>query len=212
MRHVLGVFAAALCLIGAVPALSQTPPTPSAKGPDKATYITKEEIDLVNKTPGTDRNVKVVDIGSENFAVGIIHRGKTVNGVEADAQKLPPPPTPYPPCGKLIGNAPAGGRPGGITHDFQSEGYLITSGGGTMFTDGYLVNGRKLPLAELNGPTCIGLAYDVTVKTVKEGDVVIIPAGVVHGWIDIPDHVDYMSFRPSPGVLTAGWVHPALKH
>jgi len=23
--------------------------------------------------------------------------------------------------------------------------------------------------------------------------------------------VDYLSFRPSPGILTAGWINPALK-
>jgi hypothetical protein len=42
-----------------------------------ATYITKEEVDTVNKQPGVDRQIKVVDIGSENFAVGIVHRGAT---------------------------------------------------------------------------------------------------------------------------------------
>jgi hypothetical protein len=25
------------------------------------------------------------------------------------------------------------------------------------------------------------------------------------------DHVEYLSFRPSPGILTAGWAHPVLK-
>ena len=39
-----------------------------------ATYITKEEVDVVNKQPGTDRTIRVLDIGHENFAVGIIHR------------------------------------------------------------------------------------------------------------------------------------------
>ena len=42
-----------------------------------ATYITKEEVDIVNKQPGGDRQIKVVDIGHENFAVGIVHRGAT---------------------------------------------------------------------------------------------------------------------------------------
>jgi len=46
---------------------------------------------------------------------------------------------------------------------------------------------------------------------VKAGDIIIVPAGVVHGWLDIPEHVDYLSFRPSPGILTTGWVHPVLK-
>ena len=46
---------------------------------------------------------------------------------------------------------------------------------------------------------------------VKPGDIIIVPAGVVHGWLDIPDHVDYLSFRPSPGILTAGFTHPVLR-
>jgi quercetin dioxygenase-like cupin family protein len=51
----------------------------------------------------------------------------------------------------------------------------------------------------------------VVKKVVKTGDIVIIPAGVPHGWTDITDHVDYLSFRPSDHVLTAGYVHPSIK-
>src|SRR5213083_3573898 len=185
--------------------------------PTTATYITKEEVDTVNKNgQGIDRNIKVVDIGHENYSVGIIHRGKTVNGVAVPAAgaaagrgaAAAAAPTP---CGRQMATAPAGGTAGGITHDSQTEGYYIVSGGGTMFTDGYIVNGRHNPSPDLNGPTCGGMAYEVVKKTVKPGDIIIIPAGVVHGWLDIPEHVDYLSFRPSPGILTAGWVHPVLK-
>jgi hypothetical protein len=185
----------------------------AAAAPDKATYVTKEEIETVAKAyPNGDRNVKVVDIGHENFAVGIVHRGKTVNGQQLGPRTSAPlPPAAPEPCGRKMDQAPSGGRAGGITHDSQAEGYYITSGEGTMFTDGYIVNGRKLDLADLNGPTCLGVAYGTVVKAVKTGDVVIIPPGVVHGWLDIPDHVDYLSFRPSPGVLEAGWTSPALK-
>src|SRR3954469_15051069 len=42
-----------------------------------ATYITDEEVKQVNALPGIDRTIRVVDIGPENFAVGIIHRGAT---------------------------------------------------------------------------------------------------------------------------------------
>jgi mannose-6-phosphate isomerase-like protein (cupin superfamily) len=184
--------------------------------PATATYITKEEVDLVNSQgQGIDRNIRTVDIGHENFSIGIIHRGKTVNGVAvapantaAPARGAAAAPTP---CGRQMSSAPAGGTAGGITHDSQTEGYYIVSGGGTMFTDGYIVNGRKNPSPELNGPTCGGMAYEVVKKVVKPGDIIIIPAGVVHGWFDIPEHVDYLSFRPSPGILTAGYVHPVLK-
>ena len=200
--------------------------------PMTATYITKEEVDLVNsKGQGTDRNIRTVDIGHENFSVGIIHRGKTVDGVQVPAAgaaanaaggaarggagggaarggAAAPAPTP---CGRQMATAPPGGTNGGITHDSQTEGYYIVSGAGTMFTDGYIVNGRHNLSPDLNGPTCGGAAYDVIKKQVKPGDIIIIPAGVVHGWLDIPEHVDYLSFRPSPGILTAGFVHPVLK-
>lgn len=196
--------------------------TQGAKKSLTATYLTKEEIDIVNqKGQGTDRNIRVVDIGHENFSVGIVHRTKTVDGVMLPAAGAPargaapaaargaaPAPTP---CGRQMAAVPAGGSAGGITHDSQTEGYYIVSGGGTMFTDGYIVNGRHNLSPDLNGPTCGGVAYDVVKKVVKAGDIIIVPAGVVHGWLDIPEHVDYLSFRPSPGILTTGFVHPVLK-
>ena len=190
--------------------------------PTTATYITKEEVDIVNSQgQGTDRDIKVVDIGHENFSVGIIHRGKTVDGVAvpvagraanaAPAAGRGAAAAPAEPCGRQMATPPPGGSAGGITHDSQTEGYYIVSGGGTMYTDGYIVNGRHNPSPDLNGPTCGGMAHGVVKKVVKPGDIVIVPAGVVHGWLDIPEHVDYLSFRPSPGILTAGWVHPVLR-
>jgi hypothetical protein len=113
----------------------------------------------------------------------------------------------------MMATLPPGGTPGGITHDGQTEGYVIISGGGTMFTDGYIVNGRhnaQNSPGGPNGPTCGGMAYGVKKVTVKVGDVVVVPPGVVHGWADIPDHVDYLSFRPSQGVLQSGWVNPTI--
>ena len=181
--------------------------------PTTATYIMKEEIDKIGATEQSkstrDENVKVVGIGYENFAVGIVHRASTRTpapaGGGAAAQARP--------CGRTMATLPAGGTPGGITHDSQTEGYIITSGGGTMFTDGYIVNGRhndQDPQGGPNGPTCGGMAYGVKKVIVKVGDVVIVPPGVVHGWADIPDHVDYLSFRPSQNVMQAGWVNPTL--
>jgi mannose-6-phosphate isomerase-like protein (cupin superfamily) len=184
-----------------------------------ATYITKEEIDVVNKQPGGDRQIKVVDIGSENFAVGIVHRGATGaarggGGGNASRANVPPPE----PCGQRSETPPPAGTPSALTHDRQTEGYYIVSGGGTMVTGGHIVNGRRSApdsavTRELNGPSCSGpvVGADVVRRDVKVGDIVIFPAGTRHGWVNIPDHVDYLSFRPSPGVLTAGYVHPALK-
>jgi quercetin dioxygenase-like cupin family protein len=104
-------------------------------------------------------------------------------------------------------------------HDSQTETYVIVSGGGTLVTGGHILNGRKsAPDSEvtrvLNGPSCSGTIAgpDVVRKQVKTGDVIIIPAGVPHGWTDITDHVDYLSVRPDPDrVLAKDYVHPVLK-
>jgi hypothetical protein len=106
--------------------------------PTTATYITKEEVDTVNKNgQGIDRNIKVVDIGHENYTVGIIHRGKTVNGVAvpsgaAAANAAPATgraggaaaPAPEP-CGRQMATAPAGGTAGAVAE--HSDGGLGAS-------------------------------------------------------------------------------------
>ncbi len=187
-----------------------------------ATYITKEEVDTVNKQPGGDRQIRVVDIGHENFAVGIVHRGATgaaARGAGGGGGGAARANTPAPePCGDKSATPPPAGAPNGLTHDHQTEGYYIVSGGGTMVTGGRIVNGRRSApesavTRELNGPSCSGpvIGPDVVIRDVKVGDIIIIPPNTVHGWVNIPDHVDYLSFRPSPGVLTAGYVHPSLK-
>ena len=97
--------------------------------------------------------------------------------------------------------------------------YVVLSGGGTLVTGGHIVNGRKsAPDGEvtktLNGPSCGGIIAgdDVVKRVVGPGDIVIIPATVPHGWINITDHVDYLSVRPDPDrVLPAGYVNPAIK-
>jgi mannose-6-phosphate isomerase-like protein (cupin superfamily) len=187
-----------------------------------ATYITKEEVDTVNKQTGTDRTIRVLDIGHENFAVGIIHRGPTGGGGGAaagggGAGRGAGAAAPAEPCGEKASSPPPAGTPTGLFHDSQTEGYYIVSGAGTMVTGGHIVNGRKsaadAPVTTtLNGPSCSGsiMGSDVVLRDVKAGDIIIIPAGVPHGWTKIPDHVDYLSFRPSQRVLTAGYVHPSI--
>lgn len=217
MRRTMFYTLAALVVAGQAITLSQSKPT-------AATYITDEEVKAVNATPGIDRTIRVVDIGNENFAVGIIHRGASgaaaartgSAGAGAGAGRAAAAPAER--CGEQVSAAPPGAIPGGITHDSQTEGYVIVSGGGTLITGGHIVNGtRSAPdgavTKELNGPSCSGLMVgaDVVKRIVKTGDIIIIPAGVPHGWTDIGDHVDYLSLRPSNRVLQAGYVHPAIK-
>jgi mannose-6-phosphate isomerase-like protein (cupin superfamily) len=218
-KVILSVFAVPFILAPAV-MLAQAGMKPTA-----ATYITDEEVKTVNALPGIDRTIRVVDIGPENFAVGIIHRGATgaaargaaagaAGGGAAAGRGAA---APAEPCGEQS-TSPVTGTPGAIAHDQQTEGYLIVSGTGTLVTGGKIVNGRRSPPESevtkvLNGPSCSGTTTgaDVVKKVVKTGDIIIIPAGVPHGWSDIPEHVDYLSFRPSARVLEAGYTNPALK-
>src|SRR6478672_10041370 len=123
--------------------------TSAQQGSKPATYITKAEVDAVNATPGVDRTIRVVDIGHEHYSVGIIHRGATgaaarggaggggaaagggargaaaggaaaAGGGRGGAAPVP--------CGERTSTPPAPGGPSGISHDLQTEGYLIVSG------------------------------------------------------------------------------------
>src|SRR3954467_14886145 len=112
-----------------------------------ATYITDEEVKAVNALPGIDRTIRVVDIGPENFAVGIIHRGATgaaargaaagaaagaagragrgaAAGAAAGAARGAGAAAAAEPCGEQS-TSPVTGTPGAIAHDQQTEGYLI---------------------------------------------------------------------------------------
>jgi mannose-6-phosphate isomerase-like protein (cupin superfamily) len=192
---------------------------PRPGNPTTATVITKAEIDKISATEQSqrtrDENAKVVDIGDGwSMELGIIHRASTRNppapaagagNAQAAAQIIP--------CGEQMANPPADAIPGAITHDNQTEGYYIVSGGGTAFIDGHVVNGRHStanPDGGPNGPGCGGLAVGSRKVELKVGDVLIVPPGVIHGWADIPDHVDYLSFRPSHGVMKNGWVNPTI--
>jgi mannose-6-phosphate isomerase-like protein (cupin superfamily) len=184
-----------------------------------------------------DENARVVDIGDGwSMELGIIHRAKqrvmtvgearaqaaagrgnaptTARGNAPTAARGAAAAEQRAPCGEQVANPPDDALQGAITHDFQTEGYYIVSGSGTAFIDGKLLNGRRStnnPDGGPNGPGCGGgVAVGSRKVELKVGDVLIVPPGVIHGWFDIPDHVDYLSFRPSHGIMKNGWVNPTI--
>jgi mannose-6-phosphate isomerase-like protein (cupin superfamily) len=175
-----------------------------------ATYITEEEWQTVNELPGVDRQIVSRDIGLLNLSVGIIHRGAVVRGQARAGNQ-----TPDRPCGVTSTNRDSGTR--GIMHLHQTETYMVVSGSGTLVTGGEIMNGNaSAPESNvtqvLNGPSCSGsIVGDWVAKHVKEGDIIIIPAGTPHGWLEVPVHVDYLSVRPDPDrVLADDYTNPAL--
>lgn len=193
------------------------PAVAQAQNPKGATYITAEQVKAVNALPGVDRQIVNVDVGNTNLAVGVIHRGRSGAPPAAGAAAAAAPVVPPEPCGEK-GTVPAG-SPTGLWHQGQTETYIIISGSGTLVTGGKVMNGRKSAADSqvtrvLNGPSCSGsiVGDDVVKRVVNVGDIIIIPAGVPHGWAEIGDHVDYLSVRPDPQrTIPELYTHPLLK-
>lgn len=179
-------YTATLITMGSV-LFAQAPPKDSVA-------IDAAEVQRVLSTitaPQGDQQIKVVDMGTYNLAVGVLHRGKTTD-------------TPGTPIN-------------GLAHSKVTETYVIISGEGTLVTGGTQANPRAFPadnevVTTLAGPSTSGPIQNGTRRRVKTGDVIIIPAGVPHGWTEVPDHVDYLSVRPDQDkVLPAGYVHPTIR-
>ena len=156
--------------------------------PQIAFDIMKADVDalLKNAPPAVDQQLRVVDMGKYNIAVGIIHRTAT-------KEKPGDPIT-------------------GPYHDDSAEVYIIQSGSGVL-TTGAMVDKKPSPNYNLlNSPGGTGTAApNAYSRKLQPGDIVIIPPGVVHAWSQITDHVTYLSVRPDPGrVLPGGYVNPLL--
>lgn len=194
-----------------------------AQAPKDAVMISSEDIKAVLKyaadTKRTipDNSVRVIDMGSYQLAVGVVHRGPlgaaNTPAATANTGRGAQPPNPPPMCGEQRAGAKG---PNGIYHDDTAETYIVTSGSGTLITGGMIVNGRRSPADSevttiLNGPSCSGTMVGFTSRQIKEGDIIVIPERVPHGFSAIPDHVTYLSVRPDvKKVLRHGYVNPAL--
>jgi mannose-6-phosphate isomerase-like protein (cupin superfamily) len=182
---VLGVGLAVIAMAARVSA--QAPPTDSVP-------IAAEEVQKVLATITAvqgDQQIRVVDMGRYNLAIGVLHRAKTTDVPD--------------------------GPINGLVHSQVTETYVIISGAGTLVTGGTLANARAFPadnevVTVLAGPSTSGPIQNGTRRPVKTGDVIVIPAGVPHGWTEVPDHVDYLSVRPDiDKVLPAGYVNPVIR-
>jgi hypothetical protein len=196
MKRIIGsvLFVVLACPAWQNVAFAQNNAAPTAQvgaAPTIAFDITKAEIDnvLKNAPPNPpDRQLRVVDMGKYNLGVGIVHRGPT-NDKPGDPITV-------------------------IYHDFTPETYIIVSGSGVLTTGGVIENKRAssgVPNV-MNGPSGGGTAgAGAYSRRVQEGDIIIIPNQVAHGWSQITDHVTYLSVRPDPDrVLPAGYVYPLL--
>lgn len=147
-------------------------------------YIPADEIQAYVKKAiaekRVDQQVRDVDIGKSNVAIGLVYRGKL--------------------------DAPA---PNSVAeHDQVSEVYHVIDGSGTLVLGPDIVGFKRRPAGNeavrfLNGPG--GNASSVRAGAtyqLKAGDVVIIPAGTGHWFTKIDDHITYLMVRLDPDKVT----------
>lgn len=159
--------------------------------PTTTTYVMADEIEKVVSAPGGgDRPVKIVDMGKYNISVAVLRRGATKPG------------------------APAGA----INHTQVTEVYYVVSGSGTLVTGGEVKDVKAAAADSQIVKEAVGPSNNATfvkpaqTRKISAGDMVIIPAGVYHGFSEVPDHIEYVSVRPDvEKVLPGGYVSPLLK-
>ena len=147
--------------------LAQKPGTPDT-GAGNATIIAGSEVNAaVKKGEGlavADSVIRVVSIGGKyNVGVSVVSRSK-ING------KTPP---------------------DAIVHDVVTEVYHIIEGNGILLIGGTLDSAQQLPaqspiVLKVTGPSSRGKRISGgTQYEVGQGDIIIIPPNIAHGFIEI---------------------------
>jgi len=147
-----------------------------------ATYIdTSELVAYIKRAMAEniiDQQVRSIDIGRSNVAIGVVNRTKlTTPGEVAE-------------------------------HDFVSEVYHIISGAATLVTGPELVGAEPRPATNTNVRLLNGPGYNAksirngVTHQLKAGDVIVIPAGTGHWFTKIDDHITYLMIRVDPDKKT----------
>jgi mannose-6-phosphate isomerase-like protein (cupin superfamily) len=164
-KVVLGVFVGLLML------------TAADTKPASATYITNATLQSMLKSvpadAASDQQVRVVDTGKENVAVGIVYRSAKANNVAVEHDDVAE-----------------------IYQILEGAGTMLT--GGMVIGDGKTPTSRDS--AGPSGPSMRGPALrGAESHKVGPGDIVIIPAGVGHQFSSIDGMIKYVVVRADSG-------------
>ena len=145
-----------------------------------ATIIPAETLAEVAGAAPTDRvsdeSIRHVESAEGRLGVGVVHRPVVA----------------------------AGGPIVAIQHHQQSEVYRVMAGSGTLVTSASMASAEPLDpdghvVTNLTGPSDRGVIERVEKSLlIGEGDIVIIPAGVAHGFSEITEPITYMVVRIDP--------------
>ena len=144
------------------------------------TIFSAETLDVAKESAPADRvsdqPIKHVLSVEGNLGIGVVHR----------------------PVVEAVGPIAA------IQHHKHSEVYRVMSGSGTLITstgmgDNNALDAEGYVVTNLTGPSDVVVIENVEhSQLIGEGDVVIIPAGVAHGFSEITEAITYMAVRVDP--------------
>jgi mannose-6-phosphate isomerase-like protein (cupin superfamily) len=163
-------------MLAVLPVQAQEPTCKSCP----SSYVSEAEIQSYIKRAIAgnivDQQVRAVDIGKSNVAIGVVHRGKL----------------------------DAAAKDSVAEHDLVSEVYHVISGAATLVTGPDLVGKQRRPadntaVKMLNGPGNNAASIrGGTTHQLKAGDVIVIPAGTGHLFTKIDDQITYLMIRIDP--------------
>ena len=179
MKLTLSLLAFSFAFYTAAP---KVPPTETGKS-GQATYISLEDVQAkANRPPqgggipgvNPQPNIRVVDAGGYNVAIGALHRAQTPPGVAAVHYKVTE-----------------------VYHVIDGAGTLVT--GGTML-NAKTRPPDDVAVKFEDGPGASGTGIEGgTSQRIKAGDLVVIPAGVPHWFSAIEGSITYVVVRVDPG-------------
>jgi mannose-6-phosphate isomerase-like protein (cupin superfamily) len=162
----------------------------SAQSPS-ATDVPKADLEAtLARAPAAgvmDQQIRVVDIGKYNVAVGVLHRAaKAKHTAISHAQVTE------------------------VDHILQGSGLLVTGG---AIVDATPVAADSETARVLVGPSTTGPSIrNGRTRKVSPGDTIVIPPGVAHWFTSVDDDMNYLVVRvDADHVLPTGYVNPALK-
>ena len=178
MKLTLSLLAFLFALSTAAP---NVPPAQTGKS-GEATYVSVADVQAtVNRSPqaggipgvNPQPNIRVVDAGGYNVAIGALHRPQTPPGVAAVHYKVSE-----------------------IYHVIDGAATLVT--GGTM-VNAKPRSPDEVSVKFEDGPGASGTSIQGgTTQRIKAGDVVVIPAGVPHWFSAIEGSITYLVVRVDP--------------
>jgi mannose-6-phosphate isomerase-like protein (cupin superfamily) len=183
MKAMLGFLAFLFAISAAAPDVAVAQQAASPASPLPATYVSAEDIQAnmsaaPNSATNPLPNIRVVDAGGYNVAVGVIHRPQTPPGVVAVHYKVTE-----------------------IYHVTDGAATLVT--GGTM-VNAKPRPADAISVKLEDGPGASGTSIQGGVsRRIKAGDVVVIPAGVPHWFSAIEGSITYVVVRVDPERLLA---------